>query len=84
MAQLLNNDLTIDANKETLIYIITHYNLTETGKKKLLNSIKLLKKGGKIVVNKKYSIIIIIIYTILLSLFFIFLFLFFDNIFFYL
>ena len=39
MAQLLNNDLTIDANKETLIYIITHYNLTETGKKKLLNSI---------------------------------------------
>ena len=39
MAQLLNNDLTIVANKETLIYIITHYNLTETGKKKLLNSI---------------------------------------------
>lgn len=39
MAQLLNNDLTIDANKETLIYILTHYNLTETGKKKLLNSI---------------------------------------------
>ena len=39
MAQLLNNDLTIDANKETLIYILTHYNLTETDKKKLLNSI---------------------------------------------
>lgn len=39
MAQLLNNDLTTDTNKETLIYIITHYNLTETGKKKLLNSI---------------------------------------------
>ena len=39
MVQLLSHDLTIDENKETLIYIITNYNLTETGKTKLLKSI---------------------------------------------
>jgi hypothetical protein len=39
MVQLLSQDLTIDENKETLIYIITNYNLTETGKTKLLKSI---------------------------------------------
>ena len=39
MEELLSQDLTIDDNKETLIYIITNYNLTETGKKKPLANI---------------------------------------------